>query len=134
MKKVLFSSILLTGVSAQLPAQPPLTLSPLTVTATRTEHSTRLASTVVISREQIEKRQINSIEDALRGMAGINIANTGGLGKSTSVFLRGTESDHVLVLVDGVRIGSATTGTAAFEHIPIYEVDHIEVVKGPRSS
>lgn len=134
MKKVFVSSILLSGVSAQLPAQPPMTLSPLTVTATRTEHGTRLASSFVISREQIEKRQLNSIEDALRGMAGINIVNTGGLGKNTSVFVRGTESDQVLVMIDGVRVGSTTNGTTAFEHIPIYEVDHIEVVKGPRSS
>ena len=109
-------------------------LPPLTVTATRTEQSTFLASTTVITREDIERLQVQSIEQALRGVAGINIANQGGLGKTTSIFLRGTESDHVLVLIDGVKVGSVTTGASAFQFIPISEVEQIEVVRGPRSS
>ncbi|PKM12356.1 MAG: TonB-dependent vitamin B12 receptor [Gammaproteobacteria bacterium HGW-Gammaproteobacteria-3] len=134
MQKIIVAPFLWLGLGASVQAQDTQTLDPLTVTATRTEHSTRLASTLVISREQIETRQIRSVEEALRGMAGINIANTGGPGKSTSIFLRGTESDHILVMVDGVRIGSVTTGSAAFEFMPIAEIDHIEVIKGPRSS
>ncbi|MGR9052954.1 MAG: TonB-dependent receptor domain-containing protein [Gammaproteobacteria bacterium] len=135
MQRFFYSSLVLAGVSFSAQADEQLlALSPMTVTATRTEHDSRLVSTLVITREQIEKRQINSVEEALRGMAGINIANNGGLGKNTSIFLRGTESDHVLVLIDGVRVGSVTTGTTAFEHLPIYEIDHIEVVRGPRSS
>ena len=108
-------------------------LSPITVTATRTSQETKLASTTLITRQDIERLQVNSIEDALRGIAGINIANNGGLGKSTSIFLRGTESDHILVLIDGVRVGSATTGTAAFQHIPISQIESIEVVRGAKS-
>ena len=58
----------------------------------------------------------------------------GGAGQQASLFLRGTESDHVLVLIDGVKAGSATLGAMPFQHIPLDQVDRIEVVRGPRSS
>lgn len=111
-----------------------LVFSPLTVTATRNQQNSRLVSSTLINRQDIERKQLNSIEQALRGIAGINIVNNGGLGKNTSVFLRGTESDHVLVLIDGVRTGSATTGGAAWQHLPISEIESIEVIRGPKSS
>src|SRR5690606_29127256 len=64
----------------------------------------------------------------------INLANQGGPGKLTSLFLRGTESDHVLVLVDGVRIGTATAGMVMFQDLPLEQIERIEIVRGPRSS
>lgn len=134
MNKLFIYSSLLFTLSQSLFADETTVLSPITVTATRTNQNTFLASSTVITREDIERLQVTTIEQALRGIAGINIANNGGLGKATSVFLRGTNSDHVLVLIDGLRVGSATLGTTAFEHIPISEIDHIEVVRGPRSS
>ncbi len=67
-------------------------------------------------------------------MPGITLSNSGGVGKATSVFIRGTNSSHVLVLVDGVKVGSATTGSVAFEDLPLDQVERIEVVRGPRSS
>ena len=110
-----------------------LILAPVTVTATRSEHKS-MSSTTVISRQDIERKQIRTIEGALRGVAGINISNNGGVGKQTSIYLRGTESDHILVLIDGVRAGSATSGAAAWQHIPVSEIDSIEVIRGPKSS
>jgi vitamin B12 transporter len=109
---------------------------PIVVTATRTAQTAdeTLASVTVITREEIERRQAQSVEDLLRGEAGISVANSGGPGKVTSIFLRGTESDHVLVLIDGIKVGSATLGTAAFEQIPIEQIERIEIVRGPRSS
>ena len=106
------------------------------VTATRTAQTADevLSSVTVISREDIERRQARSVEDLLRGTQGISIANNGGPGKNTSVFIRGTESDHVLVLIDGVRAGSATSGGAAYGNIPIEQIERIEIVRGPRSS
>jgi len=56
------------------------------------------------------------------------------LGKSTSLFMRGTNSNHVLVMIDGLKIGSATLGTISLQDIPIAHIDRIEVVRGPRSS
>ncbi|MDF1791106.1 MAG: TonB-dependent receptor [Thalassobaculaceae bacterium] len=92
-----------------------------------------LAPVSVITRQEIERRQIRSVPEALRRVPGLTITNNGGQGKATSVFLRGTESDHVLVLINGVRVGSATLGTFNFESLSIDDVERIEVVRGPRS-
>ena len=106
------------------------------ITATRTAKTVdeTLSSVTVISRKDIERRQARSVEDLLRGTQGISITNNGGPGKNTSVFMRGTESDHILVLIDGVRAGSATSGGAAYGNIPIEQIERIEIVRGPRSS
>ena len=111
-------------------------LDSVVVTASRTEltQSQVLAASTVIDRAEIERLQPRSLADLLRATPGVSIANNGGPGKSTSVFLRGTESDHVLVLVDGVKIGSATSGTAAFQDIPVDQIERIEIVRGPYSS
>jgi vitamin B12 transporter len=88
----------------------------------------------VITRAQIEQLQVRSMEELLQGTSGMAVGNNGGTGKLTSFFARGTDADHLLVLVDGVRIGSATAGTAALQNLPIEQVDRIEFVRGPRSS
>ncbi|ROR32049.1 TonB-dependent receptor domain-containing protein [Inmirania thermothiophila] len=126
-------------VAALLAAGPAVaaeTAAPLIVTATRTAETAdeTLASVTVITREAIERSQVRSVQELLAGLPGIGIANNGGDGKATSLFLRGTESDHVLVLVDGVRVGSATLGTTAFEQLPLAEIERIEIVRGPRSA
>lgn len=128
----LFSPFLSTTASGQQLAL----LDDVVVTASRTAEpaSTSLASTTVIEREDIEASQAKSVQELLRRVPGLGIANSGGPGKATSVFLRGTNSDHVLVLVDGIRVGSATTGTAAFQDIPVDQIERIEIVRGPRSS
>ena len=92
-----------------------------------------LAPVSVVTRAEIERRQIRSVPDALRQVPGLTLSNNGGVGKATSVFLRGTESDHVLVLINGVKVGSATLGTFNFESLSIDDVERIEVVRGPRS-
>lgn len=106
------------------------------VTATRTAQTVdeTLASVTVITRNDIERSQAQSVQDLLRGVPGLSVSNSGGPGKATSVFLRGTESDHVLVLIDGIKVGSATTGQAAFQDLPVEEIERIEIVRGPRSS
>ena len=93
-----------------------------------------LASVTVITREEIDKSQALNLFDILRGVPGLNVTSNGGLGQITSLFMRGTESDHILVLVNGIKIGSATTGTTAFEHLPVSQIERIEIVRGPRSS
>ena len=106
------------------------------VTATRTARTAdeTLASVSVITRADIERTQAKNVAELLTGEAGINVTVNGGYGKSTSVFLRGTNSDHVLVLIDGIKIGSATLGTAAWQHLPLDLIERIEIVRGPRSS
>jgi len=93
-----------------------------------------IASVTVITRADIDRLQPRSVDELLSGLAGITVSNDGDLGKTTSVFVRGTNSDHVLVLIDGIKIGSATTGTAAWEQLPVEQIDHIEIVRGPYSS
>jgi len=106
------------------------------VTAARAEQPLEqtLASVTVIRRADIERAQARSVEELLAGVEGLSIAGGGGLGKVTSVFVRGAESDHTLWLVDGVRIGSVTTGTPSLQDLPIDTIERIEIVRGPRSS
>jgi len=111
-------------------------LDTVLVTANRSEST--LGDTIVpaqvIDRAEIERTQARDVIELLRGRAGIQITSQGGPGKLSSVFMRGSESDHVLVLVDGVRIGSVTAGMAAFQDIPVDQIERIEIVRGPRSS
>lgn len=111
-------------------------MSEVVVTATRTARTAdeTLAAVTVITREDIERQQARSVSDLFRGLPGVTVGNSGGRGKATSVFMRGTESDHVLVLIDGVKVGSATAGTAAFQDMPVDLIERVEVVRGPRSS
>ena len=111
-------------------------LDTMFVTATRTAISTNdaLSAVTVITQEDIERWQVNSVQDALQRTPGVSISNSGGQGKVSSIFLRGTNSDHVLVLIDGQRASSATTATTAIEQIPIELIDRIEIVRGPRAS
>ncbi|MDP3282028.1 MAG: TonB-dependent receptor plug domain-containing protein, partial [Nitrosomonas sp.] len=103
---------------------------PVIVTATRTAQTAEssLASVTVITRADIERQQARSIQDLLRGVPGVSISNSGGAGKNTSVFMRGTESDHILVMIDNIKVGSATSGATAFENIPIEQIERIEIV------
>jgi len=111
-------------------------LDSVVVTATRTAQTQdqTLSAVTVIERADIERLQPSSLADLLRGTPGMALDNNGGPGKVTGLYLRGTESDHVLVLVDGIKIGSATTGMAAVQDIPVEQIERIEIVRGPFSS
>lgn len=93
-----------------------------------------MAAVTVIDRAEIERKQYNSVEDLLKTLPGVSMKNSGGAGKATSLSLRGTNANAILVLVDGQKIGSATTGQAAFQFLPIDQIERVEVVRGPRSS
>ena len=112
------------------------TMPEMVVTATRTAQTAdaTLAPVTVITRQEIERRQAQSVADLLQGSAGVETATSGGPGQPQSVFLRGTNSSHVLVLIDGVKVGGATAGVTSFEHIPVDQIERIEIVRGPLSS
>ena len=94
----------------------------------------RAATTVtVISREDMEARQVESIADALRGVPGLSVARNGGRGSVTSVFPRGGESDFTLVLVDGIKV-NAFGGGFDFSTLSAEDVERVEVVRGPESA
>ncbi|MDR9826645.1 TonB-dependent receptor [Vibrio sp. FNV 38] len=104
----------------------------MVVTANRFEQSqsSTLAPISVVTRDEIETYQANSITEVLRRLPGVEIAQNGGRGQNASIFLRGTNSDHVLVLIDGVRI-SSSAGGVAINHIPVGLVERLEVMRGP---
>jgi vitamin B12 transporter len=111
-------------------------LEPVIVTATRTPRPAGevLASTDVIAGDALFRQTGADLGDALRFVPGIEVARLGGPGQQTSVFLRGTESNHVLVLMDGLRLNPGTIGTAAIQNVAPEFVERVEVVKGPRST
>lgn len=106
------------------------------VTATRGTQTldNSLASVSVITRQDIDRAVTRDLVDLLRLQAGIDIVRSGGLGQQSSLFLRGSNSNHVLVLIDGVRIASANTGGYAWENLPLGQIERIEIVRGPRAA
>ncbi len=110
-------------------------LDNVVVTATRTAQplDSTLAQAVVITREEIENAGLASLTELLQRKAGLEIRATGGRGQPSSVFIRGANSTHTLVLVDGLRVGSSTSGATAFENIPLDLIERVEIIKGPLS-
>jgi vitamin B12 transporter len=92
------------------------------------------ADLAVIDAETIRNTTADSLADLLRREAGVQISRSGGPGQSTGLLLRGASSQQSVVLVDGVRIGSATLGSAAMETLGLAQVERIEVLRGPGSS
>lgn len=109
---------------------------PMIITATRvdTDLSDILASADVLTRDDIERSAASDLLELLRRLPGVDISRTGGPGSQTSVFLRGSNSNHVLVMVDGTRVASVHTGAFAFETLPVSQIDRIELVRGPAAS
>lgn len=124
------------AIALQLPFTAYAEQAPIVVTATRTAQTADevLASVTVVTRADIERSQAPSVLELLRGTQGVDIARTGGKGTDTSLFLRGTNSNHVLVLIDGVRAASTTNGAMAWAHLPLAQIERIEIVRGPKAS
>lgn len=136
-----FSTVRLATVVVALCAAFPLWADDLrqpevVVTATRTPiaQDTALASISVIDRAAIEQSGSSDLLTLLRTQAGVDIVRGGGLGQQASVFVRGSNANHVLVLVDGVRVAAATTGGYAWEQLPLAQIERIEIVRGPRAA
>lgn len=112
------------------------TLDTVQVTATRVERplDEALASVTVISRADIEASQAPDLLDLLGRQVGVDIARTGGPGSGSAVFLRGGNSNHSLVLVDGIRVTSTGQGVFDFAHLPLEQIERIEIVRGPRAA
>ena len=123
-------------------AAPPVDETPDTrvpeiiVSATRIE-STLAASPdaiTVVTREEIEQLQARTVADVLATVPGVTISHTGQPGAQTSVFMRGANSGHTLVLIDGVRVNNAFNGRYDFVDLTVDNIERIEVVRGPQST
>lgn len=125
------------GAHAQvIPPLAPKALEPILVTATRMPGSetATLRDSIVVTRDELESYGTLSLAEVLQLRAGVEIRATGGAGQPTGIFMRGAGAAQTLVLVDGLRVGSATAGTTAIEAIPLELIERIEVVKGAMSS
>lgn len=110
-------------------------VDPVVVTASRAINpSGTMRDAIVITREDLDAAGPLSLAEVLQRRAGIELRSTGGPGQPQGLFIRGAGAAQTLVLVDGMRVGSATVGTTAIEHIPLDMIERVEVVKGPMSS
>ena len=133
LRPALLSCPLLFGV-APVRAEP--AADTVTVTATRipTRVSEVVAEVTVLERADIERAEGHTLVSLLAQQAGVQASSNGGLGKTASLFIRGLEARHTLLLVDGVRVASATLGTPSLDNLPLEAVERIEIVRGPMSS
>lgn len=114
----------------------PQQLEDVVVTAARVPQSVHelLADVSVISGEEIRRAGQSTLVEVLQAQPGVEVASSGGYGAVSSVYLRGANAGQTLVLVDGMRLGSATTGMTALENIPLSQIERIEILRGPASS
>lgn len=135
-----YSRVLVSAIAAvcvpTLDALAQTRLAPVVVIATRepVPLDQITADVVVIDAQRIRDSAADSIEDLLRREAGVQLSRTGGPGHAAGVFMRGTSTSSTLVLIDGVRVGSATLGLPSLEAIGLAQIDSIEVLRGPGSS
>ena len=133
---VLLSPVSLILTSVPVWAQTPPQLPGSVVTASRTaQRADELVSdVVVINRADIEKSTGRTLPEILARAPGVQFSANGGLGKNSSVNIRGAEARHTVLLIDGVRFGSATTGSPNWDTIPVDMIERIEILKGPASA
>ena len=127
-------SVLSLAVAASVHAQD--AINNVVISASRTEQRIQdaLPATTLITRADIDRAQAVDLPSLIRNVTGIEIVQNGGAGTVSSAFIRGAESRHTLVLVDGVPINNLNFSAAALEHIPLVNVERIEVVRGNVSS
>src|SRR3972149_2310691 len=108
------------------------TLPPVVVTATRVETPQEQVTTSlsVITSDDIRAQQALTVEEVLRDVPGLDVVRSGSRGATTSVFIRGSDSDQVLVLIDGVEVNSVSSGGFNFAHLTTESVERIEVLRG----
>ncbi|MXX98430.1 MAG: TonB-dependent receptor [Gammaproteobacteria bacterium] len=136
--KLLYKTILLfvlTSMTSAVAEQMPSEVMVVTAKRLPTDTDRFSGSVSVITAEQIERRQYQTLGDALRDVAGLSAPSSGGIGAQTSVFIRGAESDHVLILIDGVEVSDPAAGNRyEFSQLSLNGVERIEVLRGNYSA
>ncbi len=122
--------------TAQAETDESLSLNPLVVTATLAPRTAdqSLASVTVLDEATLRRQDPTSLTDLFRGQPGVDVSTNGSFGKHSSVFIRGTNSDQNVLLIDGIRLRSATTGGAAWQFLDPRLFQRAEIVRGPRGS
>jgi vitamin B12 transporter len=129
-------TLLSTGVVVHAQAQDGAPADTVVITASREaiDRSRVAGDVVVIDERRLRESLADSLEDVLRREAGVQISRNGGPGQNAALLLRGVGASGVVVLVDGVRVGSATLGQAAIEGLGLEQIERIEVLRGAASS
>lgn len=136
-RTTLLSAAVLATVSLCASAEDaPSWLDRVQVTGNRIEQPVEraLQSVTVLTRTEIEASRAADVSDLLAQQAGIDIVRTGGSGSQNSLFLRGGNANHTLMLVDGVRVNSASQGIFDLAHLSLAAIERIEIVRGPRAA
>ncbi|MEA3138376.1 MAG: vitamin transporter [Gammaproteobacteria bacterium] len=141
MRKSLFRSVVLTvplcGFAMQASTAPEDLPDTIVVTATRvpTPELQVASSITVVSADEIATRELQTLPDVLKQVPGLNVVQTGGAGGQTSVFMRGTNSNHTKVLVDGIDVGDPSNAGGAFDfaHFLTQDIEKVEILRGPQS-
>lgn len=139
-RKTLLAGALAAGLSLPLPGAAlaaDAALAAVLVTATRqaSRAGDLLSDVTLLEGEAIEQAgPASTVADLLARQPGIEMVRTGSPGSGTELRIRGGSAKHTLLLIDGVRVGSATTGEAAWARIPAAEVERIEILRGPASA
>ncbi|MGB7815359.1 MAG: TonB-dependent receptor [Methylotenera sp.] len=136
MKKSTIASLIGLALASPVFAAENINLGDVVITATRTPQPREalIADVSVIEAEEIQRGGQTTLIELLQLQPGIEITSNGGAGKTSGIFMRGTSTGHVVLLVDGMRISSATSGTTAFENLPLNQIDRIEILRGPATS
>lgn len=127
-------SLVCTSVAAHAQETEAKKFDAVTVTGTRVESESPVASTTLITREEIARLKPASLQELLRGRAGVNIYNQGGAGKLSGLSMRGMGTSHYVLMVDGVKVGNVTSGLSMIHDIPVSQIERVEIVRGPMSS
>jgi len=124
------------ATSALAQSQAAGTLNEVVVTATRTAVPVTdvIADVSIIDRATLDQAGQSSLRDVLAQLPGVQFVSNGSYRSSTGVFLRGATSAQSIVLIDGVRVGSATSGGASFENMPLDRIERIEILRGAASA
>ncbi|MES2947546.1 MAG: TonB-dependent receptor [Pseudomonadota bacterium] len=124
------------ALAAAFPTYAQVQLSETVVTASRVATSIKdvLADVSVIDRTTLDLAGQSSLRDILVQLPGVQMTTNGGYRSTTGIFLRGASTSQTLVLIDGVRVGSATSGGASIENIPLERIERIEVLRGAASA
>lgn len=111
-------------------------LSPVVVTATRTDRRVDdlVADVTVLTRDDLDRAAGYTLAELLGSQPGLQSASNGGAGQPDNVYMRGLEARHTLLLIDGMRVGSATTGEPSWAQLPMTDIERIEIVRGPLAS
>ncbi len=137
LKKILSLLVILAAVSVQQSfSQTSPTMSNLIVAATKTHLPKQkiLIPVTILDAEDIALSGANNLSEILRFIAGIDVTSNGGPGQIASIFMHGSNSNHTLILINGIKINDSATGTAAIQNIHPDLIEKIEIIKAPRTS